>query len=198
MFLGDGVSKLKFFTVMSACLLLSLVLLPSAAFAAESAYQINPGDVLQVFVWNEETLSRDGVIVQPDGNLSFPLVGDLVAAGHTTTEVSQAIASGLQRFLKDKPVVNVSLVRVDGNMIFVLGKVIKPGAFVASRSIDVMQALALAGGLTPYAGESGIKILRRDSAGKQQSISFKYSDVKSGDNLEKNIILKSGDIVVVP
>jgi polysaccharide export outer membrane protein len=160
-------------------------------------YRINPGDVLKLFVWNEESLGGE-VIVRPDGVVSFPMAGQIQAGGNTTTEVEQLIVAGLARYLKGEPVVTVSLVRLDGNIIYVLGKVNRPGAFPVISSVDVTQALSLAGGLNAFADENSIKVLRRDKNGEQQALPFNYSAIKSGKKLESNIILKSGDVVVVP
>ncbi|MHB8624141.1 MAG: polysaccharide biosynthesis/export family protein [Sulfuricaulis sp.] len=159
-------------------------------------YQIQPGDILNIDVWKEQDLQRE-VTVRPDGGLNFPLVGDIDTAGKTTTELQKEITTKLVKFVPD-PVVTVSVKQSLGNMIYVAGKVNKPGNFVANRDTDVMQALSMAGGLTPYASENKIKILRRDEHGVLKSIPFKYSEVEKGVNLEQDIILQGGDVVVVP
>jgi polysaccharide export outer membrane protein len=92
----------------------------------------------------------------------------------------------------------VSLIDVPGNKIFVIGKVARPGEYKITSDTDVMQALALAGGLNPFAAENDIRILRREAGGKQIAISFEYAKVKVGEELQSNIILRSRDIVVVP
>ena len=84
-----------------------------------------------------------------------------------------------------------------GNKIYVIGKVAKSGEVIANRNMDVVQALSVAGGMTPYAAANKIKILRREN-GKLTAIPFKYGDIEKGDNLKQNIILQSGDVVVVP
>lgn len=166
-------------------------------YAASDPYRINSGDVLKVFVWNEESLS-DEFVVRPDGIFSFPMVGQVEAGGRTTVEVENAIVTGLAKYLRDKPVVTVSLLRMDGNIVFVLGKVAKPGAFPVSSRVDVTQALALAGGLSTFADENQIKILRRDDNGAQQAVPFNYAAIKGGKKLDSNILLRSGDVVIVP
>jgi polysaccharide export outer membrane protein len=100
--------------------------------------------------------------------------------------------------MKDKPRVVVSQVNVDGNKVYVIGKVVNPGAFVVTSETDVMQALALAGGLNPFAAENDIRILRRNSDGQLVSIPFRYARVKAGEDLNSNIVLQSRDVVVVP
>src|SRR5262249_8912220 len=102
----------------------------------------------------------------------------------------------LEKFIAD-PAVSVSVLKIASNKIFVIGRVNKPGDFVTGRYVDVLQALSLAGGLTPFAAENDIKVLRREN-GKDLVFPFRYSEVKKGENLQQNIILKAGDVVVVP
>ena len=166
-----------------------------AADAPAPPYTIQPGDVLTVSVWKEKELQSD-VLVRPDGGLSFPLAGDIQATGRTVDEVRQLIEKGLKRYVPD-PAVSVALKQIGGNFIYVIGKVNRPGQFPFSKPVDVMQALALAGGATPYASVNDIRILQRDASGVK-SIPFHYSDVERGRELGQNILLKSGDTVVVP
>jgi polysaccharide export outer membrane protein len=161
----------------------------------DSGYQIGPEDVLSIVVWKEEGLKAE-VLVRPDGGISFPLIGDLQAAGKTAAQLQDEIAKKLEKFIPD-PVVSVSLLKVVGNKIYVIGRVNHPGEFPAGRYIDVMQALSMAGGLTTFAAENGIKVLRKEG-GKDVVLPFRYSDVKNGENLEQNVRLKGGDTVVVP
>jgi polysaccharide export outer membrane protein len=171
---------------------------PSAAIAeppAGGAYTVQPGDLLTVSVWKEKDLQGD-VLVRPDGGLSFPLAGDIQAIGHTVDEVRQLLEKGLKRYIPD-PAVSVALKQIGGNFIYVIGKVNRPGQFPFSKPLDVMQALSLAGGMTPYAGVNEIRILQRDASGVR-AIPFHYSDVEKGRDLGQNIVLKSGDTVVVP
>jgi polysaccharide export outer membrane protein len=158
-------------------------------------YTIQPGDTLTVSVWNEKELLAD-VLVRPDGGLSFPLAGDIQASGRTVEDVRQLIEKGLKRFIPD-PAVSVAVKQIGGNFIYVIGKVNRPGQFSFSKPVDVIQALALAGGTTPYAALDDIRILQRDATGVR-AIAFHYNDVEKGRNLEQIILLKSGDTVVVP
>ncbi len=159
------------------------------------AYLIGPGDVLEISVWKEDGLQKE-VLVRPDGGISFPLVGQLQAGGKTATQLQKIIVNKIKRFIPD-PVVNVSVLKVTSNKVFVVGKVNRPGEFVASHYIDVMQALAMAGGLNAYAKSGNIKILRRVK-GRETAIPFEYDEIAQGDELQQNIILQSGDVVVVP
>ncbi|MHB8533828.1 MAG: polysaccharide biosynthesis/export family protein [Sulfuricaulis sp.] len=163
--------------------------------AKPTEYIVQPGDVLTISVWKEKDLQGD-VSVRPDGGLNFPLVGDIMASGKTVEELRKDIAAKLGKFVPD-PVVTVIVKQSLGYQIFVIGKVNKPGAFPAVRNIDVMQALSMAGGPTPFASLNNIKILRRVN-GEQKAISFKYSKVEKGVDLNQNIVLQGGDVVVVP
>lgn len=176
---------------------LMVALSAQASNAEEAGYQLNPGDVLNIFVWNEESLSRE-TLVRPDGYISVPLAGQLRAGGKTPAEVEEELSERLSNYLKDRPTVTVSLQAIHGNRIFVLGKVNRPGEYPIIRPTDVMQALSIAGGLDPFAAEGSIVVLRRNGDGSQESIPFRYNRVKSGRDLETNIVLRAGDVVVVP
>jgi polysaccharide export outer membrane protein len=171
-----------------------LALAPFPAAAVE-AYRLQPGDLLTISVWKEHDLQGD-ILVKPDGGVSFPLAGDVSADGKTTQELTEALVAKLKRFIPD-PVVTVSVKQIGGNRVYVLGKVNRPGEFMFSKPVDVMQALALAGGATPYAEVNDIRILRRE-AGVLRSLPFRYADVERGKELAQNVLLESGDTVVVP
>jgi polysaccharide export outer membrane protein len=177
--------------------ILLLALASSFALAQNEPYRINPGDVLLIFVWNEKDLSQE-LLVHPDGKIGLPLVGQLVAGGLTSEELQNNIVEGLGKFMKDKPSVAVSIKQTAGNKIYVLGKVNRPGDYPINRPTDIMQALAMAGGLNAFAAESSINVLHRTKDGAQKAIKFRYNDVKGGEELQSNILLESGDVVVVP
>ena len=173
----------------------------TAAVPSADGYRINGGDLLHISVYGEQNLDKD-VPVQPDGGIAFPLVGNLNARGMTLKELQGKIAANLRESqyfpnLTDNEV-TVSMVKATGNSVSVVGQVKAPGTFAYDTQLDVMQALSLAGGLTPFASKSKIKILRRDQAGTQTAILFDYGDVEDGEQLEKNILLRGGDVVVVP
>jgi polysaccharide biosynthesis/export protein len=159
------------------------------------AYTVQPGDILEVSVWREVDLQRE-VLVRPDGRFSFPLAGDLDATGKTVEDLRREITASLQKFIPDL-VVTVTVKQILGNKIFVIGQVNNPGQFVVNPRVDVMQALSMAGGTTPFAALNDIVILRRDGD-SQRAIRFAYKDVERGRSLDQNIILSSGDVVVVP
>ncbi len=177
--------------------LAAVLLLPWAAHDvyAEDSYQVQPGDVLQVSVWKEEDLQRE-VVVRPDGGISFPLVGEVAAAGRGVEEIRGAISSRLNKYIPD-PVVTVAVSQIVGNKIYVEGKVNRPGEFVVTRQVDVLQALSMAGGMNVFAAQNDIKVLRRVD-GRQVVFPFRYADVVNGENLGQNIVLQTGDIVLVP
>lgn len=168
---------------------------PAETPAAVQGYLIQAGDVLQVTVWKEPDLTGE-ILVRSDGGLSFPLVGDVVAAGKTVDAVREEFTKRLKNYIPD-PVVTIQAKQVTGNQIFVTGRVQKPGGFPFVKPLDVMQALSLAGGGTPFASMDDIVILHREN-GEQQAIRFHYSMVSKGRALSENILLKSGDTVVVP
>jgi polysaccharide export outer membrane protein len=164
--------------------------------AADKDYAIQAGDILDISVWKEKDLQKD-VLVRPDGEINFPLVGSLNAAGKSIEQLQKELTDKLRKYVPD-PSVSIAIKQTQGYKIYVIGKVTRPGEITTSRNMDVMQALSIAGSLTPYASENNIKILRRDENGRLLSIPFKYSRVEKGKDLEQNIILRSGDIVVVP
>lgn len=167
----------------------------AVAGVVDEAYQVQAGDVLIVSVWKEENMQRE-VLVRPDGQMSFPLVGSLQASGKTIPELQEEISKQLTKYIPD-PVVTVEARNLSGNVIYVIGKVARPGPFQVGRYIDVTQALSMAGGTTTYAGVNKIKILRRQN-GALTATPFKYGEIEKGEHLEQNIILKAGDVVLVP
>lgn len=178
-----------------ACVSFFLATSAQAADRTDEQYQIQPGDVLNISVWNEENLKLE-VLVRPDGGLSYPLAGDIQASGKSVAELQNEVADKLKRFIPE-PSVTVAVKQLAGNKVYVIGKVNRPGEFMATRPVDVMQALSMAGGMTPYAAANKIRILRREGK-RQTAISFAYGEIEKGENLEQNIVLHAGDVVVVP
>jgi len=192
-------AKTKFLATIVAVVFASLILHTPKIAAQDSKpvdqYRIQPGDVLAVSVWKEEDLTQD-VMVRPDGQITFPLVGEAKAAGQSIEDLRLLISEHLKKYIPD-PVITVSVRQLAGNTIYVLGKVNRPGVFPIVRNVDVMQALSMAGGTSTYAALNDIKILRREN-GKLSAMSFKYAEVEKGKRLEQNIVLRAGDVVVVP
>ena len=163
--------------------------------SAASGYDLQPGDVLEILVWREEDLTKE-VLIRPDGGISFPLAGDLQASGRTIQELRDELAARLGRVIPDVDV-TVLLKEVKGNKIYVIGQVAKPGEFIVNPQVDVMQALTMAGGTTAFASLGDIFVLRRNQ-GRQERIGFDFNAVARGRDLQQNIMLQSGDVLVVP
>lgn len=161
----------------------------------EPGYLLGPEDVVKISVWKDEHLTQE-VVVRPDGMISFPLVGDVQAAGRTVEELRAEVAKRLTKYVPN-PHVSVLVTKVLSYKIYVLGRVNKPGEFLVGHYTDVLQALSLAGGLTPFAAENDIKVLRREN-GEERVFPFRYGDARKGKDLKQNILLERGDVVMVP
>ncbi|MBK8274806.1 MAG: polysaccharide biosynthesis/export family protein [Nitrospira sp.] len=161
----------------------------------EPGYRLGAEDVLLVSVWKDEQLTRE-VVVRPDGMFSFPLVGDVPAENQTVDDIRGELVKRLTKYIPN-PNVSVAVTKVASYKVYVVGRVNKPGEYVIGHYTDVLQALSLAGGLTPFAGENDIKVMRRVRGG-QQAIPFRYGDIRKGRDLEQNILLQRGDVVMVP
>jgi polysaccharide export outer membrane protein len=164
--------------------------------AAQAGYQVQPGDLLHISVWREEGLNQD-VLVRPDGAFSFPLAGDVSAIGQTVEDLRLEISQRLSRYIPEL-VVTVTVKEIKGNKVYVFGQVNRPGEFIVNPRVDVMQALSMAGGTTPFAKLDEIFVLRRSRGEEQERLMFRFSDVARGRQLEQNVLLQSGDVVVVP
>ncbi|RPJ87607.1 MAG: polysaccharide export protein [Acidobacteria bacterium] len=160
-----------------------------------SSYVVQPGDVLEVFVWKEPDISRK-VLVRPDGYISFPLLQDLKAAGVTPQELKKAIEQRLGEYVS-APNVTVVVDTIRSYTIFVIGKVQKPGEYLREQPVSVLQALSLAGGFQDYADKGEIRIFR-NFANNPLVLQFNYEDVIRGKKPGQNVVLQSGDVVAVP
>jgi polysaccharide export outer membrane protein len=181
---------------------LTIIIVAGAAAAEEKTlerpmldYSIGPGDVLDISVWKVEELTKM-VTVLPDGKIAFPLVGQLAAAGKTVDQLSKELEKKLVRFVPD---VNLSVLvhQVNSMMVYVIGRVNNPGRFVLNSDVNVLQALAMAGGLNPFAEGGKIKIFRKEGEGTE-IIRFDYDDVTKGKDVGQNITLRRGDVIFVP
>jgi polysaccharide export outer membrane protein len=167
----------------------------TAILADEGKYRIGPGDVLEISVWKDESLYRE-ISVPPDGVISYPLIGDIVGAGETVTALRKAITEKISEYVPDATV-SVMLKQTSSLQAYVIGKVNNPGQFSISMDTTVMQVLAMAQGLNPFADAGDITILRRRK-NVTVKIPFNYKEVEKGQNLIQNIVLQRGDVVVVP
>ena len=185
-------------TRLLACVMLAALVVffccPALAEEGER-YILGPGDILEISVWQDESLKREAVI-SPDGYLSFPLAGDIYASGLTVGQLRDAITEKLKEYVPDATV-TVMFLRFGSMSAFVIGKVNKPGEFPITMETTVMQLLAQAGGLSPFADSNDIMILRQQD-GQTLNIPFDYDEVEDGENLEQNIRLRRGDVVLVP
>lgn len=196
----------KFKRVVSLLAVIGMMVFSGSSYAVDeektnvhtvkNVYKVNPGDILEINVWKEEGMIQE-VLVRPDGGISFPLVGDLNVQGLSLIEIEKAVTEKLNQYLSD-PVVTVSAKQLLGNKIYVIGKVNKPGEYIVNRYVDVMQVLSMAGGMTTFAAVNDVIVLRRDLMGKQQVIEFEYGELEDGDELQQNIMMQAGDVVVVP
>jgi len=177
------------------CLLFALLVSHIAQAAKPYEYKIHAGDILNISVWNEENLQRE-LRVLPDGTISFPLSGMITVKGKSLKAIQIELSKKLADFIPDAEV-NVSVKSVEGNSVYVIGQVKKPGRIIMYQPMDVMQILSIAGGLTAFAKANDILILRRKK-GVSNALAFRYSDIEDGEELNKNYLLKTGDVIVVP
>jgi polysaccharide biosynthesis/export protein len=161
----------------------------------DPSYRLGAEDVMMISVWKDEQLTRE-VVVRPDGMFSFPLVGDIQAEDRTVEEIRADLVKRLTKYIPN-PNVSVAVMKVLSYKVYVVGRVNKPGEYLIGHYTDVLQALSLAGGLTPFAAENSIKVIRRIK-GQQLTFPFRYGDVRKGNDLEQNILLQRGDVVMVP
>lgn len=167
--------------------------------SSQADYVVGPGDVLEISVWKEEALTKSTVVL-PDGEIHFPLIGAIKVAGKTVAEIREEIKTKITAYVPD-PVLSVSVHQVNSMIIFVLGRVNNPGKFGVNAMTNVLQGIAMAGGLNPFAKRNDIKIIRQGGGKggeKTQSFLFRYDDVADGKNLEQNIWLQRGDVILVP
>jgi polysaccharide export outer membrane protein len=161
-----------------------------------SAYVIGPGDTLSITVWKNETLSRV-TPVRPDGKISMPLLHDIQASGLTAMQLRDKIATALGEFMPN-PEVTVSVNEVRSMRVSILGEVVKPGVLELRGETTILEAIAMAGGFKDFASPSKITVIRNDDNGKTKRIRFNYNRAVSNGGDETNLVLKSGDVVVVP
>ncbi len=161
----------------------------------QDKYLLGPEDAIEISVWKEPDLTKQ-LVVRPDGKITYPLIGEVQASGRTVKQLQEEILKRLEKFVTDAHV-TVILLKAQNYKIYVTGKVNKPGDFVIGKPVNVMQAISMAGGLTPFASPGSIMVLRTEE-GKEMVYPFNYKEVAKGQFLEQNRILQPGDVVVVP
>jgi polysaccharide export outer membrane protein len=158
-------------------------------------YVVGPEDVLGIVFWRETEMSGD-VTVRPDGRITLPLIGEIQAEGQKPEALRDQIKAAAGKYISDANV-TVIVRQVNSRKVFITGNVTNPGSFPLTGPRNVMQVIALAGGLTEYADAKNITIVRNEN-GASRSFKFNYRDVAKGKKLEQNIQLRPGDTVVVP
>ena len=198
--------KFLYLNRFTACLiLLAATIFSSGYAAAETAavksavpgrdYLIGAGDILGIEVWKDPNLTRS-VVVLPDGKIIFPLIGEVTAAGRSVEALRKEITERINVYVPDS-VLTLEVRQINSLFIYVLGRVNSPGRPLLSGSVNVLQALAMAGGLNPFAKKSDIRIFRQEG-GQTRILRFNYDNVTNGDHLEDNIELQRGDVLFVP
>ncbi len=157
-------------------------------------FRLGAGDVLNVFIWKNRELSTI-VTVRPDGMITYPLVGEIDVNGLTVDEVEERLSKQLKRQIQD-PQVTVILEATHSFRVYVLGEVLQPGVFELKGPITILQAIAMARGLTTFAAKSKIFVVRGEKSGLR--IPFNYDKYVQGGDIEQNVILRPGDTVIVP
>ena len=171
------------------------------AYEAPTGFLLGPEDQLEITVWGNKDLTRV-TAVRPDGLISMPIIGDVQAAGLTADALAQRIADRLKQYLATSPAVSVSVKELNSYAVYVLGEVVKPGKFQLKSYVTVLQAISMAGGFTDWAKKNKLQVVRFSQNGddKRQEvhIPIRYDDLVSGRGEPGNIVLHSGDTVVVP
>ncbi len=180
-------------SIIFLCLILTISSM--AAFASEKAFHIGPGDVIEISVWKDPELSRN-LVVPPDRIISFPLIGSINIKRLTVPELRKIVTQKLSEFIPDATV-TIMLTEINSLKAYVIGKANNPGEFPINLETSVMQILSMAGGLNPFASKGKISILRQQE-NRIIRMPFDYGQVEKGKNLEQNILLQPGDVVVVP
>jgi len=181
--------------------LLTLMLAAPMALAQAAGYRIQPGDTLSVTVLEDETLNRQALVL-PDGRISVPLAGSIRAAGQSVESVEKTIADRLASHFAVRPNVFVSVTAVDEDAltfpIYVLGRVAEPGIREVEVGTNLLQAIAVAGGLDRFAATKRIQLRRRNADGQEQIFTFNYKAVERGAAIESMITMREGDVILVP
>ena len=208
------------------CILLSVLLLPafSPVFAQQSAgkpvlsadpappppvappapgpastdpsYVIGAEDQIQIVVWKNADFPPATVPVRPDGMVTLPLIGDVLAAGKTASQLAADLTTQLKK-LYTEPIVTVSVLGVNSKRIYFFGSVARPGPMALAPNMTILQAIATAGGLTDFANKKHIYILRSGPGGNEQKIFFDYTKAIKSGNLQ-GVSLLPGDEIFVP
>jgi len=186
-----------YFLVVVATLLAVFASLHGSVMAQSEPpeYTIGPNDHLQVFVWKEPDLTRD-ITVMADGRITFPLIGETMAAGKTVNDLKEIITDKLKKYVT-APEVTVIVVQSLSRQIYTIGKLTRPGPYPLAPNMTVLQALSAAGGFAEWADTKNIMIVRNEK-GKEVQLLFNYKEFVAGKHLKENILLRPNDTIVVP
>jgi len=201
----------KLLFLFSFCLVLILSFNISQVYSADKAgdpdkqwspwtsvdsYKIGSGDVLEIMTWKEPDFSREEILVRIDGNITFPLLGDIQVAERTPLQVKKEIERGLKDFVAN-PVVTVTVTTPGSQKFYILGEVVNAGEYNLIKDLTVLQAFALAGGFTEWASKKEIILLRNED-GKEKIIRVNYKNIIKGKDFSQNIHIKANDTIIVP
>ena len=168
---------------------------PAATVPVDPDYKIGPQDVLRIDVWKEPEIART-VPVRPDGKISLPLLNDVQASGLTSMQLAGVIRDGLTKYITS-PQVTVTVTEINSRRVYCTGEISRQGAMPLLPNMTALQAISSCGGFSPFAKIKNIYILRIEN-GSQVQLPFNYKEVIRGKKSEENILLKPGDIIVVP
>ena len=183
-------------TALIAAIFLIALTSPSLAQSPNEEYIIGNGDILEIVTWKEPDFSRDEIIVRLDGNISFPLLDDVKAAGKTPIQLKLDIQKGLKAYVSE-PHVTVTVKSAASKRFYILGEVVHTGEYPLTKNLTVLQAFALAGGFTEWASKKEIILFRRDQ-GKETVIRIDYRDIVKGKDFGQNVEIRPDDTIVVP
>lgn len=168
----------------------------AASVSLPAGYLIGPEDVLSIVFWRDKDMSAD-VVVRPDGKISLPLLNEVQAAGLTPEQLRAQLTEAASKFVTE-PTASVVVKEIHSRKVFITGNIAKPGTYPLIGEMNVLQLIALAGGLQEYADSKNISIMRNNEAGHSQAFKFNYKDVTKQKHTEQNILLRPGDTVIVP
>jgi len=168
---------------------------PSEWTPVSESYVIGPEDLLYIHVWREEALTRT-VPVRMDGKISLPLVDDIQAAGLTGRQLKEVLTKRLKEFI-ETPNVSVTVIEANSYKVYVSGQVRAPGVYRLRSETTLLQIIPMAGGFTDWANQKKILIIRKEG-GREKRMTVNYKKIVKGDAPESNIILKTGDTIIVP
>ena len=185
--------------------LIILTALLAAPAALAQGYRVQSGDVLSISVLEDANLNRE-VLVRPDGGISMPIAGNVRAAGNTVGQIEQIITERLASGFSITPSVSVALAQLADpddrdpptSDVYFVGEIGSPGLREVRRGATLLQAIADAGGLTPFAAAKRVQLRRTDRTGKETIFLFNYDAVENGATISNNLRVRNGDVIVVP